>query len=101
MAASRGDSVVLETSFLFHDVMRVNYEQDGVMRSYFPKESLYFWFPLIPFLMLIPLANLLFTRPDVRFYLLFFVTVFLGTILLLYLSLNEGRLFRIIEGFTC
>jgi hypothetical protein len=52
-------------------------------------------------LMLIPFLNLIFMEPDVRFYIIFFLTVFLGTAFLFYIFLDGGRITRILEGFPC
>lgn len=98
----RGDPVSLELSFLFKDVMGVEFDtREGKHSRVRPHESLYMFFPLIPFLMFVPFLNLLFKKPSVRFYFLFFLNVFVGTAVLFYLLLDGGRLIRIFEGFQC
>ncbi len=101
LAAKRGDPVTLEVSFLFNDVMRVQYEKGDVKRTLYPRESIYSLFPLIPMLMLIPFLNLLFKEPNVRFYMFFFLTVFIGTVFLAYIFFDGGRFFRMIDGYAC
>ncbi len=98
----RGDPVTLNISFLFKDVMSVEFEtKDGEMASVSPYESLYTFFPLMPILMLIPFLNLLYKTPNVRFYLLLFLNIFGGSAVLLYMLFDGGRLFRIFEPFSC
>ncbi len=99
--AKRGDSVTVEVSAIFNDVMNVRFEAGGVNYVLQPHESLYTYFPLVPLMMLIPFLNLIFMKPNVRFYLVFFTTVFLGTALLFYVFLDSGRAIRILEGFAC
>lgn len=99
--AKRGDSVVVEVSSIFNDVMNIRFETGGVKYVLHPHESLYTYFPLVPVLMLIPFLNLIFMEPDVRFYIIFFLTVFLGTAFLFYIFLDGGRITRILEGFPC
>ena len=99
--ADRGDSVTVDVSALFNDVMRVRYYSGGEEYVLKPHESLYSFFPLVPLLMLIPFLNLFFMRPNVRFYLLFFTTVFIGTADMLYIFLDDGRIYRILDGFPC
>jgi hypothetical protein len=99
--ANRGDSVTVDVSALFNDVMRVRYYSEGREYTLKPHESVYTYFPLIPLMMLIPFLNLLFMKPNVRFYLLFFTSVFIGTAFMLYLFLDDGRIYRILDGFPC
>jgi|GEM_PF-558787 len=101
-AVKRGDPVTLELSFMFKDVMKVEFmKEDGESSYVTPHESLYMFFPLVPLLMLVPFINLLYKEPSVRFYVLFFMNVFVGSAILLYLMLDGGRVFRIFQGFSC
>lgn len=98
----KGDPVKLEKTFLFKDVMKVSFKnREGQVSTVEPHESLYMLFPLIPLLMLIPFLNLLFREPTVRFYVLFFFSVFIGTALFLYILFDGGRFMRMFQDFSC
>ncbi|MEO6882961.1 MAG: J domain-containing protein [Bacteroidia bacterium] len=92
----KGDSVIVEKTHFFHDIMNVSVLNNGkIIAEERPSESVY---SVAALLLLLPFFNFILEGPTMRYHFVVIFNLIVPNIALIYALLENNRLFRLFGG---